>query len=390
MVVILLGVGATFLGRSEGMYSEARTIGQGIATFQELEERFEMLSETKGAVYGYEVLRRAVLPPNTDFHLLGHTVGNLLYIQKGVGGIADCTPEFRNACSHAVVIGAFNEFGGEAALDLIRDACRSSPGGPGAYTMCYHGLGHGVFAFYDYSLPETVALCEKTGTDAFQNREATECIGGAVMELTGGGGHNPELWHVSRTRYLISPLAPCTSDVIPGDAKRECLMYLTPEIWKSVGIDLAQPDPELFGKAFATCDTLTDTSLRRACFGGFGKEFVPLVIARDVRNIATFAEKESALVSEWCAQARVLDGVTACVEQALQSLFWGGENDPEISFRFCQEIHTGQRAACFSELGDAIASYVREGNRRVELCNRLPKQNSLSCLQNKIWQDNTL
>src|SRR6185369_5825096 len=69
-------------------YAEAATIGQGIKSFQELSDRFAALANKKGAVYAYEVLREAPLPPGTDLHLLGHTVGDILYKQKGVAGIA--------------------------------------------------------------------------------------------------------------------------------------------------------------------------------------------------------------------------------------------------------------------------------------------------------------
>ena len=119
-------------------YSEVSQIGQNVRSFKELSDRFVELASKKGAVYAYEILKQANLPQGTDFHLLGHVVGDELYKQKGVGAIADCTQDFRNACSHTIVIGALNEFGGEKALSLIRDACIKAPGGSGAYTMCYH------------------------------------------------------------------------------------------------------------------------------------------------------------------------------------------------------------------------------------------------------------
>jgi hypothetical protein len=187
-----------------------------------------------------------------------------------------CTPEFRNACSHSVVIGALDEYGhSSSTMQLIDEACRKAPGGSGAYTMCYHGLGHGIFAYFDYSLPETVDLCRTTGTLEYGYRQYVECVGGAVMELMGGGGgHDPASWTRARATYLTDdPLSPCLDDLIPEEAKDVCLSYLTPRLWELAGISLGLPEPDLFGRAFSFCERIPGTKgeLRDSCFGGFGK-----------------------------------------------------------------------------------------------------------------------
>src|SRR3989344_6471857 len=90
-------------------YAEARAIGDGARDFKELSDRFAQLARERGGVYAFEVLKQADLPPNTDLHLLGHIVGDELYKQEGLAGIAHCTQDFRNACSHSIVIGTLNE-----------------------------------------------------------------------------------------------------------------------------------------------------------------------------------------------------------------------------------------------------------------------------------------
>lgn len=358
-------------------YKEAYSIARGAKDFKDLSGRFQRLSDDKGAEYAFEVLKRAEFPPNTDLHLLGHVVGDELYKQRGVDGIAICTQDFRNACSHSIVIGALNEYGGEPALEMIRDACKKAPGGSGAYTMCYHGLGHGVFAFYGYDLSPTVDMCRKTGTSEYHDREYIECVGGAVMELMGGGGHDREKWLASREKYLSknNPLAPCTSAAVPDEIKPLCLIYLTPHLWEAAGIDLGRPNPTLFPKAFAMCDELpvAKQELRDACFGGFGKEFVPLAGARDIRGVERFSDEEYARAIEWCASADAQDGKEACVAEGLASIFWGGENDPEAGFRFCGLVgDSGMKTACYERLASDIGSYVKESERSA-LCDRVPE-----------------
>ena len=194
--VVAFAAGGGF-SKGDDAHIDAQRIGEGVSSFEDLTDRFRKLSKDQGAVYAFEVLGTASLPANTDLHLLGHAVGDELYEQKGVAGIADCTPDFRNACSHSIVVGALNEFG-EAALPQIRDACKKAPGGSGAYTMCYHGLGHGVFAYNAYDLADTAALCKKTGTAAYHDREYIECMGGAVRETMGGGVQCCGLWLPAR------------------------------------------------------------------------------------------------------------------------------------------------------------------------------------------------
>ena len=378
IVCIALSLGVLgLLYQHETRYSEARTIGMNVASFEDLSDRFRTLAQGKGGAYAFSVLGMAPLPPQTDLHLLGHVVGDELYTQEGIDGIRLCTPDFRNACSHSIVIGALAEFGDDG-LPKIRDACRDAPGGSGAYTMCFHGLGHGVLAGYGYEIAPTIDFCERTGTDAYGDQEYIECFGGAVMELVGGGGHDRALWEAAREQYLTSPLALCTSSEIPDELREVCLVYITPEIWSSVGIELARPQEDLFADAFLYCDTLPADAhaLRRACYGGFGKEFVPLAGARDIRDINAFTDEEFTRAIRWCGFAGNEDGVAWCVSEALDSIFWGGENDPDAAFRFCGLVNETLGAAptdtCYEQLASNIGFYITDIPLRSALCERIP------------------
>lgn len=366
-------------------YIEAETIGKGVVSFDEVSKRFESLAKKKGAVYAYDVLRIAELPPNTDLHLLGHVVGDILYAQKGIDGIADCTQEFRNACSHTIAIGALNEYGAQAALPLIDTACKKAPGGTGAYTMCYHGLGHGVFAYFGYDLSKTVSYCKKMGTTAYRNQQYIECVGGSIMELMGGGGHDNDKWLVAREKYLTDePLSPCIDSVIPSEAKSICFTYLTPELFVRAGIDLGIPNPQLFSKAFAYCNALPESAreLRDACFGGFGKDFIAIAGSRDIRKVDTFSDTTYTTAISWCDMAGVSDGKEACIQEALGSIFWGGENDPQAAFRFCSLVSGDMQGACYEHLGVNIMAYTK-GDVQNKLCTQLTDVSQKSCKQQK-------
>lgn len=384
--IVLVAVAIKYVVPYFTLHKEVSTIAVNVKDFNDAEERFTLLAEEKGAVYAFEVLQRVELPPNFDLHLLGHAIGYELYKQKGVKAIADCTHHFRNACSHTIVIGALNEYGGESALDLIREACKKAPGGRGAYTMCYHGLGHGVFAYYGYDIQETVAFCQKTGTPEYRNREGMECVGGMIMELMGGGGHDREAWLKSRQKYLSkeTPLAPCSTSLIPEEAKSMCYTYLTPHLFDTVGANMGSPQPKDFTEAFLLCDAITkkDTRSRKACFGGIGKEFPVLALSRDIRNVDKATIEQLRLMNTWCALAPHTEAYRDCYESIVGSLFWGGENDPAASINFCSAVDDNEQQNCFSNLFVNVKAYLpKEHLNYKTMCSRIPTEFETVCRQ---------
>ncbi|MEZ4200776.1 MAG: hypothetical protein R3B69_04350 [Candidatus Paceibacterota bacterium] len=84
---------------------------------------------------------------------MGHAVGDILYEQEGISGMSICTHDFRNACSHTMVIGALIEFGTGAFPD-IRDACHVQRQAVRVRTRCAFMVSDtGVFAYngwYDF------------------------------------------------------------------------------------------------------------------------------------------------------------------------------------------------------------------------------------------------
>lgn len=346
-------------------------------TFPQMSQYMKSLAKKKGPLYAFDVLRLADLPPNMDVHLLGHTIGDILYRQKGIQGIYDCTQDFRNACSHSIVVGLYLEKG-DAALKTIADICRKAPGGKGAYTMCFHGLGHGILAAVDYNLPKSIALCTKTKTEAYNFREEPECIGGAIMEILSGGSHNPGLWAVEQKKYFRDddPLYPCTADFMPESARIICYDYLTPRLIEFAGMDFGNPVVSEYPKAFALCDRISaiDVVYRESCYGGFGKEFVALAQERDFRKINDMNDETLNKIHEWCNFAGKREGIIACVNHAVNSLYWGGENDFRVTVRFCAFATDPMvRSACFDNFLYNVSYYSDDSGYKNTVCRALPQ-----------------
>jgi hypothetical protein len=354
--------------------------------FKQLSQYFSELAKDKGADHAFaalaDVANQALLPANTDTHLLGHVVGDELYKQQGVDGITICSHDFRNACSHSIVVGLFQDQG-ESALSDIAQACHQAPGGRGAYTMCFHGLGHGILSYTGYDMEKTVEICLKT-SEQQDKGEATQCIGGAVMEIISGGFHDRHLWEAQRPKYLNkqNPLSLCQNSFMPDRAKAMCYNYITPYLFEAVGASQARPSTEDFDSAFEHCKSIPQDSFRYSCFGGFGKEFDVLVQDRviTVDAFTNISSERLTQVYEWCLLADDRKGIDACISQAMSSLYWGGENDRSVSIRFCNVVEDNEfRQGCFSKLISAVGYYIPESSYRRNFCSEIPKEFTTEC-----------
>lgn len=337
--------------------------------FKDITNHFVTLSEEKGAVYAFEILKRAELPPNIDIHLLGHAVGDELYKQEGFDGMQYCTPDFRNACSHTIVIGALLE-NGMSVFDDVNEVCQKAPGGPGAYTMCFHGFGHGVLAFVEYEFPEAIELCSKVGTAEYRNNEYHQCVGGAVMEMF-QGIHNVDVWSQKKDLYLDpeNPLQLCQADYMPDEAKYFCYTYITPFIFEAAGAVDGNPTPAMYEKAFSYCAAVEEDELRRVCYAGLGKEFVVLAQDRDIRIMDQMTDPQLMKVISWCQLAEADEGTKACLLEVQNSLYWGGENEYQISIRYCSLMPNAQlESACFNSMFNNVQFFEQDDRVREEIC----------------------
>jgi hypothetical protein len=352
-------------------------VEQGFAPIREF---FVDLADEKGGVYAFEILKRAVLPPNTDLHLMGHAVGDELYKQEGLPGMQFCTHDFRNACSHSIVVGALLAEG-MSVFDKVNDICKNAPGGPGAYTMCFHGFGHGVLAYTEYEVPDAVKLCQKIGTDEYSHEEAHQCIGGMIMEMH-QGIHDPEVWMKKKDKYLTpsDPLRMCQEEYMPEEAKVLCYSYITPFIFDAAGAEGGNPRPEIYPQSFAFCDEVENDVHRESCYAGLGKEFIVLAQDRDIRRIEDTPTSKLELAASWCMLAEREEAEKACLIEILDSLFWGGENDPEVSIRYCALLQDGSiENACFDHLFQIATYYVRDLKAKEAICEASPEEHKGRC-----------
>lgn len=358
--------------------------------FGEITQYFTTLAQEKSAAYAFEILKRAQLPPNIDLHLLGHTVGDELYKQEGLEGMLYCSQDFRNACSHSVVIGALLAEG-MGVFDRVNDVCMQAPGGVGAYTMCFHGFGHGVLAFTDYEFPDAVKLCERVGTDQYNQNEFHQCVGGMVMEMH-QGIHDVEVWESKKDKYLDpeDPLKLCQAEYMPDEAKDFCYTYITPYMFDAAGAVNGNPTPDVFEKAFSYCENIPEPENREICYSGFGKEFIVLAQNRDIRQMDQTPNENMQKAIDWCGLAHVPEGIEACLLEISNSLYWGGENDYGVSIRYCNLMpSTDMQNKCYTHFFSNANFYERDGQTREAICTDVPAAYTAQCRAELLTQRST-
>lgn len=389
---VLGGLSSMFSSGSDGPFMgkqqiKTREVPKDLERLSEIEQTFGPitnffvdLAREKGGVHAFEVLRVADFPPNIDLHLLGHSVGDELYKQEGLEGMKYCTHDFRNACSHSIVIGALLE-DGVGVLDVVNDVCKDAPGGPGAYTMCFHGFGHGVLAYAEYEVPKAIELCEYVGTDAYNDREYVECVGGAVMEMY-GGVHDEELWAQKSEKYLDDddPLAMCQADYMPEEAKPICYTYITPFIFDAAGAVNGNPSPDIYKDAFAFCDNAEPGINQDTCYGALGKEFIVLVQDRDIRRVEDTPDEKLALAAKWCELAENPRAQDLCKLEILNSVFWGGENHYGVSLRYCAVVTPpALQDECYNRIINFTDYYQGSQEFREGVCAGIPARHKDRC-----------
>lgn len=333
-------------------------------TFPEMAEYFQNLAREKGGVHAFDVMVASTLPPNIDTHLLGHVVGDMLYEQEGIDGMSMCTHDFRNACSHSIVIGALLEHG-ISVFDEINEVCANAPGDSGlSYNMCFHGFGHGVLSYTDYDLEAAVELCERTGTPEHHYYEFNECVGGVIMEIH-DGIHDRQAWERNALQFIDyeEPANLCEHDFIPNSVKDICYVYLTPFIFDLYAAGEFPTDKHIT-QSFEYCGTIEDQSHRRSCYGGIGKELPGLSQGRDVSMIQNMTQSELKAVHDRCALAFDREGYEVCNQYVLSSLYWGGESHFSFPASYCELVPDGDsRAECFTSLHRAVGYYLNPEDR---------------------------
>jgi hypothetical protein len=159
---------------------------------------------------------------------------------------------------------------------------------------------------------------------------------------------------------------------------------LTPKLFEVIGSNLWSAKDDEIKKAFTACDRLPKDDLagRDGCYGGFGKEFPTLMADLDVNKVDELSDEKLKRVYDLCLLADSREGSAACMVHALNSLYWGGENDRGVSISYCNQMDNDYfQKSCFMALISAVYAYIDDRSYLNEFCSELPVGYDIECRQ---------
>lgn len=295
-----------------------------------------------------------------DCHQEAHLIGRIsysIYKEKSFGeGDASCHSGFY----HGAMESFLNEKG---TLDLAKNinaVCSLFETSFGKFE-CLHGVGHGLLAYLDYDLPETVKEC-KNLAEWFNT---VSCYGGMFMEnvLTGQGlGASEDANHETKWVNKIDPHFPCNAlDKSDYDLEYQCYQMQTSWMLTLYSFD--------FAKVRDACLKAPENMVS-VCFKSFGRDSA----GNTLRN-------PDGILRNCALVPKLKDYKDQCMIGAVNVIidFWGPELKGQAS-ELCKLSAEPTKSVCYNTLIDRIQGLVNEKTKKAELCNTMEDKYKNSCL----------
>lgn len=149
-------------------------------------------------------------------------------------------------------------------------------------------------------------------------------------------------------------------------------------MFDAAGANGTLPEEVHFAPAFTYCEREPETVFRDMCYAGFGKEFIVLAGAYDIQDIDSLSTQAMEQAASWCAYASTAAAQVWCKKEIVHSLFWGGENDPQGTIRYCDMFNDDFRVTCFATLFEDARTYLSR-EQQESLCERMPVNEMQAC-----------
>lgn len=191
---------------------------------------------------------------HTLLHVVGEAAGKEYPSVAAAYEVGD--PFCRSGYYHGVLEGVFGEEGSEQLLANLDSLCAEVRGKDRYsydYFACVHGVGHGLMAYFNHDLFESLAGCDKLSGEW----EQSSCHGGVFMENV--ISDTPE--EPSKFLKRDDVLYPCNA--VEDAYQYQCYLMQTSHMLSVLDGD--------FAAAFTTCDT-AEEKYRVPCYQSLGRD----------------------------------------------------------------------------------------------------------------------
>lgn len=289
-LIIVLGVivAILFVANFRGAFEKAAPAGAA-ALSDPLDTRRHWLErmEEIGSAKAYEEFKKTYAHENFGTqHSLAHVMGELLYEEEGIAGLAVCDSDFAFGCYHSFFGRALSEQGLEVIPELDK-VCVDKYGPLG--TGCLHGIGHGLREYMgEDKLVEALEACALTT----QLKDLFGCTSGVFME------HNVPIvitddaapYTTARKLNPENPYEPCNT-IVPTRFRKSCY-YEMPQWWNQVvNFD--------YKKVGELCAGIEDKEESKSCYLGAGNVAAPSAqynVAETIKRCNLMPDEEGVLL----------------------------------------------------------------------------------------------
>ncbi|OGG56599.1 hypothetical protein A2680_04645 [Candidatus Kaiserbacteria bacterium RIFCSPHIGHO2_01_FULL_55_37] len=199
---------------------------------------------------------------SAEEHTAAHLFGEALYRQEGLDGFSVCDGSFGFGCYHSFLGLAIAEHGPDVVKKLDEGCVRAyGPQGTG----CFHGIGHGVLAYYGYGFADVgraLSLCAQLSWKG----QMSGCSDGVFMEYN-FRVMEKDPTKKSRPFTMSERYEPCLS---VREYPQAC--YFGLGSWWATALP---QDASLSSRMGEFCAKVKREDLRRACYRGIGYGILP-------------------------------------------------------------------------------------------------------------------
>lgn len=248
-----------------------------------------------------------------DCHQRAHKAGRLSYSLIGNGTFKEIrTVECHSGYFHGVMEAFFKEKGSKDLVKNLRMICGNEKN-PFLAHQCFHGIGHGLTAWSDYEIPESLRNCDllPEGQGSCHSGVFMENVVGALA-LDDAKNNAVDLKDKHVSKYLSADLLyPCNA--VEEKYQGTCYFFQTSRMMQIVGPD--------FAKIATTCDTIPE-NYKHLCFMSMG------------RDSSGYHQQDIQSTQKECARVTNKDNRIKCLTGAEEDLFWDPQGQ-DTALRFC-------------------------------------------------------
>ena len=303
----------------------------------------------------FSVLKQIELDTNGDCHQRAHEAGRISYDMFGPASFALASHECQSGGFHGATEALFASRGTANLADDVAALCSDAPN-PFIRHQCLHGIGHGIMAWSNYELHQSLGLCDSVAGRSDQQ----SCYSGVFMENV-VGGLSGAMGHTTEYLRLDDPVYPC--DVVDPQHRADCYFYQTTHM-------LAVFNQDLAAVARQCAQAPADSVLH--CFNSYG------------RDAASVGRNDPATVIGYCSYATTVDHNVACTQGSVQNGFWEKPGGPRAA-QYCKlldsdpQSHPASREACYETIITRARDVFSTDQEYEQFCALLPEERRSQC-----------